>query len=383
MLRTMGYYGSTITTSASQTMRTVRTRFSATDIRNEIITNKFDILTESERYPIVPNFTQWRFPHGKLPDLWQSFSIPNEPEDRSLPRQSNTIQALFSRDISCRVTKHVEGTECAHLVPKSDLIWFEQNDMARYIGYTLFETYISNTSFSYGNPSRAGVEFIDDARNAVLLRSDVHKFFDDKRLAFILKPSAELPSPTALVVHVLIPGSTAELIGLYHNLSLQQLTGISVEYLFARFAWTIFDFLKPFLQQGQKRWICVANVEASETCIREASGEETRQFTLRSKSRSVSPRKRQHNDSEVLEELDYERAEQEPRGRRRKRSFSLESSIAPCSSFGSPIPPAGSGFTYSLEVDSDSNTDLPLSEVPLKKQKTSKLHVGPASLEMK
>jgi HNH endonuclease len=136
--------------------------------------------------------------------------------------------------------------------------------------------YLSYAFFSYGKPSRANAEFIDDARNAVLLRSDVHKYFDDKRLAFVLKPSATSPSTTTLVVHIFIPDSTSELINLYYNRSLQQLTGISVEYLFARFAWTIFDFLKPFLQQGQKRWISLYNADTSDTCTREAAGEETR-----------------------------------------------------------------------------------------------------------
>lgn len=84
----------------------------------------------------------------------------------------------------------------------------------------------------------------------MLLRSDIHKFLDDKRLTFIPKRIAD---SNALVVHVFIPGSTTELVGLDHNLPLQDLTGISIEYLFARFAWTIFDFLKPFLQQGQER----------------------------------------------------------------------------------------------------------------------------------
>ncbi|KAK3077078.1 hypothetical protein LTS18_011261, partial [Coniosporium uncinatum] len=76
----------------------------------------------------------------------------------------------------------------------------------------------------YGKHSRADAEFIDDVRNAILLRSDIHKFFDDKRIAFVPKPSESLPSTSALVVHVCIPGNTNELIDLYHNRSLQELT---------------------------------------------------------------------------------------------------------------------------------------------------------------
>lgn len=87
----------------------------------------------------------------------------------------------------------------------------------------------------YGRPTRADTEFIGDARNAMLLRSDVHKFFNDKRLAFTLETSRVSSSTATLVVHVFLPSATTEMIGLYHNLSLQSLTRISVEYLFARF----------------------------------------------------------------------------------------------------------------------------------------------------
>lgn len=67
----------------------------------------------------------------------------------------------------------------------------------------------------------------------MLLRSDVYKFSNDKRLT--LETSRVSSSTATLVFHVFLPSATTEMIGLYHNLSLQSLTRISVEYLFARF----------------------------------------------------------------------------------------------------------------------------------------------------
>jgi hypothetical protein len=42
------------------------------------------------------------------------------PAGRALPRQGNLTDALLARDVSCRLTAAIEGTEHAHLshVPK-------------------------------------------------------------------------------------------------------------------------------------------------------------------------------------------------------------------------------------------------------------------------
>lgn len=93
------------------------------------------------------------------------------PPSRALPRQGSLTDALLARDISCRFTATVEGTEHAPLVPRTQVDWFRRNTM-----------------FRYGVAPRPEIEPIDVPRNALLLRSDIHTVFDQRRFAITLKP---------------------------------------------------------------------------------------------------------------------------------------------------------------------------------------------------
>ncbi|KAI9770815.1 MAG: hypothetical protein M1839_003041 [Geoglossum umbratile] len=165
-----------------------------------------------EKYPVVPSFAHWRFPHDNLPESWTSCEPLKLPLDRQLPRQSSLAEATLARDISCRITNHIEGTEHAHLVPRSEERWFGENGM-----------------FRYTNQQLPGSEPVDDAQNAILLRSDVHTIFDQKRFAIV-------PKSSVLLVHIIAPGSSLQLTSLYHNVSLQPLVGVAIQYVLARFA---------------------------------------------------------------------------------------------------------------------------------------------------
>lgn len=87
--------------------------------------------------------------------------------------------------------------------------------------------------FRYTNQQRPGSDPVDNARNALLLRSDVHTIFDQKRFAII-------PKSSTLLVHIIAPGSLLQLTNLYHNVLLQPLVSVAIQYLLAKFAWTIF-----------------------------------------------------------------------------------------------------------------------------------------------
>jgi len=81
----------------------------------------------------------------------------------------------------------------------------------------------------------------DDTRNVLLLRSDLHHLFDQARFVFV-------PKMDAWVVHVLFGLPNEELASLYHNVRLQPLSELSVEFLFTRFAWAVLSqtiFLRP------------------------------------------------------------------------------------------------------------------------------------------
>jgi len=221
-----------------------------------------------------------------------------------LPRQGSLTDALLARDITCRLTDTVEGTEHAHLVPRSEVAWFQENTM-----------------FRYGVSPRPEVEPIDVPRNALLLRSDVHTVFDQRRFAIIpkpLPPNKDSPVTHSLAVHVFSPGSSIQFTKLYHHVALQPLNGISLEYLFARFAWTIFAYSTQFLQQGAKRALSL--VQNGEVSIQELDSEKCLQLYQRRKPRSLSPQKRKRDTAEVQEEEEGE----EWRGRPRLRSWESE-----------------------------------------------------------
>ncbi|KAH8721509.1 hypothetical protein GQ44DRAFT_561534, partial [Phaeosphaeriaceae sp. PMI808] len=74
------------------------------------------------------------------------------------------------------------------------------------------------------------------------LTTALHIAFDKPRIAFVPKPAAD--GNMRLVVHVL--DYSPELQHLYHNRELHP-TAISVDMLYARFAWTIFTLLDAFL----------------------------------------------------------------------------------------------------------------------------------------
>lgn len=154
-------------------------------------------------------------------------------------------------------------------------------------------------------------EYIDDISNAILLRSDIHTLFDQKR--FVIVPKAD-----TFVIHVLASGTSLELVNCYHNVMLQPLTGVATEYLFARFAWSIFAYSTPFLMDGLARTLLL--YVDDEVKVVEYSREQCRQLISGSKSRSQSPRKRQRDRIQPQPEDD-----EEFRGRKRRRSLGLSS----------------------------------------------------------
>ena len=222
-------------------------------------------------YPIVPCFQEWSFPHGSLPALWNTL-----PQYINNGLRSST-DAVNIRDITCRVTNNIIECDVAHLCPKSEINWFRSNDMEQYVS----------------QQSRTG-DAIDDPANALLLRSDIHRSFDE--LQFVFVPKAD----GVLVTHVL--ASVHELRNLYHNATLHQV-GASPQFLLARFAWAIFPYVTAFLQKGQKRLLKLATqqeerwVEADE-CL-DISYNTFGWSKVAGKSKSASPTKRSRHEADV------------------------------------------------------------------------------------
>jgi hypothetical protein len=127
----------------------------------------------------------------------------------------------------------------------------------------------------------------------------LHHLFDARRFTFLPKRFGTCASEsTELVTHVLLPSGSPELVGLYHNRSPQPIRGISVECLFARFAWSLFtDEHIPFFGSGLEYAVRLWDEAKGEAETRTLRGLDVKSKAqvfepTRSQSRSVSPKKR-------------------------------------------------------------------------------------------
>jgi hypothetical protein len=275
-----------------------------------------------DKYPVHPSFDHWRFPHDRLPRPWSDLEIP--PGRSTTPFKQSL--AATGRDMSCRISGYRDAVEVAHIVPLSAGKWFDSNAMERYCRHAEL------------NP-------VDDERNLLLLRRDIHYLMDQRRFALIPKtvPAGDL---SQLAIHVL-NSESAELVCLYHNRAPQTIKDIPVELLLARFAWSIFtDNILTLFKGSQEYAVLSFDLKSGKHVTRRMFSPQIRNisslFGSYSRSRSVSPRKRnvdelsQHalavnddiNDfSLMVDQLVSGQChgkipqEQEPRGRRRKRSW--------------------------------------------------------------
>ncbi|KAI2601696.1 hypothetical protein GGR54DRAFT_645781 [Hypoxylon sp. NC1633] len=178
----------------------------------------------NEPYPITGTFRDWVYPHNKLPRPWRDVNIdPATPETmRMMTLMKESSSTTRYRDTSCRMTGGVLATEQSHLIPRAEAAWFNTNDMEAYM---LDE---------FAQPA------IDDLANTVLLRVDVHKLLDQKIIVPVPKMQNDLYQ---LVTNVLQykQGTYSELVRVYHNRLYRPLEGVSPQYLFARFAWSLFS----------------------------------------------------------------------------------------------------------------------------------------------
>jgi hypothetical protein len=144
---------------------------------------------------------------------------------------------------------------------------------------------------------------VNDWRNLILLRSDLHFIFDARKFAVVpkLPHAAEKP---AFVVHALVGDAGSEIVQLYHDVTLQPLTGIAIEYLLARFAWTIICFANNFLGGGSPRALRVREGAVYKTQIFSAT--KCIELGKPSPSGSTTPKKRKAATETSPEELEGE-----------------------------------------------------------------------------
>lgn len=225
----------------------------------------------------------------------------------------------------------------AHLVPKSEFKWFENNGMSQYV-------------------RGSGHAGINDPRNCIALRSDIHFAFDKRD--FVIAPKGD-----AWISHVFYSGETARL---YHNVELQQLADVRPELLFARFAWTILGLAMGPTQPFRKS-LLLFNVDNFQTETRWLTSEEYRHLVpssrSRTQSRSSSPKKRSLDELAEQDALDHgfytneddlDDPDDSPRGRKQARTetyalSSLNGSLSPDSPATDIALPGADGEYHNVD----------------------------------
>ncbi|KAI1406799.1 hypothetical protein F5Y13DRAFT_176311 [Hypoxylon sp. FL1857] len=181
-------------------------------------------------YPITPSFEEWCFPES-IPKLWTylpDFSGIPEPNP---PR--------------CFLTGNYTGFEMAHVVPKTCATWAEAQLRPR-VSHHL---------------STASV--VQSRMNLMPLRQDVHTIYDSSILVPFPKPIASSPTKFNLFACIVIAPSTLdviihELVQNFQNFQFDPLYNIPHDFIFARFAWSIFcttrmPLLSPIVYQRYAR----------------------------------------------------------------------------------------------------------------------------------
>ncbi|KAK1997902.1 hypothetical protein LX36DRAFT_657080 [Colletotrichum falcatum] len=251
----------------------------------------------SYRYPVVPSFRDWPFPHGRIPDVW--------PYLKSAPATDTGRR--------CALTNQGFGLTTAHIIPREEGEWFMQNGMSRY-----------------------GVDMrdVNDSWNLLRLRADIHRCFDTRLFSIVPKPEfasviSDTSSTTAAPKYVLhvFGANEGEFSGLYHNTRFQYLDNTSREFLFSRLAWTILILIKPFVLAGSQRSVIRCRNSKGigfEWRAEELSGTDLLSFYGGGGSRSASPKKRsrpREEDRGSLADADdwYAEVSEGNRGRKRAR----------------------------------------------------------------
>lgn len=209
-------------------------------------------------YPIVPSFRDWPFPHDHLPAFWPS-----------VPVSSHAPESCILTDSSYAKTE-------AHLVPREEGDWFKYNSMGQY-GLDRKDT--------------------EDSANLANLRGDIHTWLDAR--GWTIAPKAT-PDGYRYVANVLDTVQAPEFFSWYHNVQLRLSGRQPSEYIFARFAWTIIQLVKPFVLSLSPRAVVHVQTDPEKAVTWVV---ETMQFDQLDQlyggggSRSASPNKRRKQSS--------------------------------------------------------------------------------------
>jgi len=74
-------------------------------------------------YPILLDFSLWRFPHNQLPQAWEQ-TVSQDEDDMVVNDTWSVIStAVKVRDKRCRLSGWRDGISTAHIVPMKEAVW--------------------------------------------------------------------------------------------------------------------------------------------------------------------------------------------------------------------------------------------------------------------
>lgn len=173
--------------------------------------------------PVVPTFRGWRFPHDQIPEplSWVSFT----------PVISDKTRA------ECQLTRNTVSIEKCHVIPSSEGIWFDENEMERYDTYSGTRDWYTALNV---NPT-----------NSITLRSDIHFLWDNRYLTLLPFKTPELSRDISPIL-VGWAWQSYDEVFTYHGVPILSKAFVyenpQPEYLFVRFALPIFQNLKSFFR---------------------------------------------------------------------------------------------------------------------------------------
>ncbi|KAI0130898.1 hypothetical protein F4814DRAFT_404152 [Daldinia grandis] len=175
---------------------------------------------QESHYPVTLNFMNWVFPKKDIPKPWKSHEHVAYASD---PVDSETANAHIE---PCIISGNGNAVDCAHVIPRICKRWYIENNMHRYI------------------TGAKGSKPFDSYHNTFPLRPDIHRQFDYSHLTLV--PKRDESNSYKLAIHVLMPPGRSnnfdlQVIEQYHNHVCRAIKGVPPEYLFVRFAWSLFN----------------------------------------------------------------------------------------------------------------------------------------------
>ncbi|KAK2459281.1 hypothetical protein APHAL10511_008702 [Amanita phalloides] len=186
--------------------------------------NYYYHLENTLNYPIVTKFDAWT-PPSELPQHWLDVTIDSNGSTNNLTEPISTSWTVISQkvkdtDVYCAMTRDSSRLNACHLVPKASVRWF--------MGHRVY------LHFDYPAPN------INNPQNIITLRTDL------KGLGLDQGHSAFVPIKGRLSVYFITKG-LPDLVLEFHCRRINLPVRTSLECLYYRFAWSVFELIKIWL----------------------------------------------------------------------------------------------------------------------------------------